>query len=88
MTELINNFIDFIVELVMFVWPEISIEADVIANLGEYMEVGLDILKKVNFLVPVPLIFALVSTLIALKIVFFALWGVNWIIKRVFDVIP
>lgn len=88
MTELINNFIDFIIELVMFVWPEISIEADVIANIGEYMEVGLDILKKVNFLVPVPLIFSLVSTLIALKIVFFALWGVNWIIKRVFDVIP
>lgn len=88
MTELINNFIDFIVELVMFVWPEISIEADVIANIGEYTEIGLDILKKVNFLVPVPLIFQIVGIMIVLKIASVVLWGVNWIIKRIFDVIP
>ncbi len=88
MTNLINGFIDFIVELIMFVWPEISIEADVIANLGEYMEIGLDILKKVNFLVPVPLIFQILFIMIGWKVTFVLLWGANWIIKRIFDVIP
>lgn len=88
MTELINNFIDFIVELIMFVYPEISIEADVIANIGEYMEIGLDILKKVNFLVPVPLIFKIVGIMIILKTGTIVLWCINWIIKRIFDVIP
>ena len=88
MTELINNFIDFIVELIMFVYPEISIQWDVIANIGEYMEIGLDILKKVNFLVPVPLIFKIVGIMIILKTGTVVLWCVNWIIKRVFDVIP
>lgn len=88
MTELINNFIDFIVELIMFVYPEISIQWDVIANIGEYMEIGLDILKKVNFLVPVPLIFKIVGIMIILKTGTVVLWCVNWIIKRIFDVIP
>lgn len=88
MTALINQFIDFIVELIMFVWPEISIEADVIANLGEYMQTGLSILKMVNFLVPVPLIFQIIGIMVTLKIASVLLWGANWIIKRVFDVIP
>lgn len=88
MTALINQFIDFLIELVMFVWPEISIEADVIANLGEYMQTGLSILKMVNFLVPVPLIFQVVGIMVTLKIASVLLWGANWIIKRVFDVIP
>jgi hypothetical protein len=52
------------------------------------MEVGLDILKKVNFLVPVPLIFQIVGIMIVLKVGSVVLWGVNWIIKRIFDVIP
>lgn len=88
MTALINQFIDFLIELVMFVWPEISIEADVIVNLGEYMQTGLSILKMVNFLVPVPLIFQVVGIMVTLKIASVLLWGANWIIKRVFDVIP
>ena len=88
MTQLINNFIDFIIELVMFIWPEISIQGDVIANIGDYMEIGLDILKKVNFLVPVPLIFQIVGIMIVLKVGSIVLWGANWIIKRIFDVIP
>lgn len=88
MTDLINNFIDFIVELVMFVWPEISIEADVLANIETYMATGIDILKKVNFLVPVPLIFEIVGLMVVFKSGAVVLWAINWIIKRVFDVIP
>lgn len=88
MTALINQFIDFLIELVMFVWPEISIGADVVSNLGEYMQTGLSILKMVNFLVPVPLIFEIIGIMITLKIASVVLWGANWIIKRVFDVIP
>lgn len=88
MTDLINNFIDFIVELVMFVWPEISIEADLLANIETYMATGIDILKKVNFLVPVPLIFEIVGLMVVFKSGAVVLWAINWIIKRVFDVIP
>lgn len=87
-TELINGFIDFIVELFMFVWPEISIEADILANMDSYIHLAIDLLKKINFLIPVPLIFFLLSTMITLKVASVVLWAVNWIIKRIFDVIP
>lgn len=88
MTELINNFIDFIVELVMFIWPEISIEGEIITHMDKYMSIGLDILKKINFLIPVPLIFECLIIMVMFKIGIFVLWALNWIIKRIFDVIP
>jgi len=88
MTDLINNFIDFIGELVMFVWPEISIEEEVFTNLDYYLSAGLDILKKVNFLVPIPLIFQIVGFMVVFKAGSIVIWAVNWVIKRVFDVIP
>lgn len=88
MTELINNFIDFVVELVMFVVPEITLAPDIISNIGEYMEIAIDILKKVNFLIPVPLIFQIVGLIVTFKVLSVAIWGTNWVIKRIFDVIP
>lgn len=88
MTELINNFIDFIVELVMFIWPEISIEADLIANMDKYMALGVDLLKKINFLVPLPLIFTCIGIMVVFKIGLFLLWIADWIIKRICDIIP
>lgn len=88
MTGLINGFIDFVIELLMFVWPEISIGFEVFANFDDYISVGLDILKKVNFLVPVPLIFQTVGVMIVFKSGKVIFWAVNWVIKRIFDVIP
>lgn len=88
MTDLINQFIDFIVELIMFVWPEISIEADILLNLDKYASAAINLLKMVNFLVPVPLIFQTVLIMIVMKSGSLLLWAANWIIKRVFDVIP
>lgn len=88
MTDLINRFIDFIVELVMFVWPEISIEGEVLLNLDKYASAAINLLKMVNFLVPVPLIFEVVALMLVMKAGALILWAANWIIKRVFDVIP
>lgn len=88
MTDLINSFIDFIIELFMFVWPEISIEADILLSIDKYIGLAIDLLKKINFLIPVPLIFLVLSAMITLKVAAVVLWAVNWIIKRIFDVIP
>lgn len=88
MTDLINSFIDIIVEFAMFFWPEILIEPEIISNIDKYISFAIDLLKQINFLVPVPLIFTVLSIQITLKVGTFALWIVNWIIKRVFDVIP
>ena len=88
MTGLINNFIDFVLELVMFLFPDIAFVSDFLVNIGTYMSIGIDLLKKVNFLIPVPLIFRIIIIQLTLKIAYVALFIVNWVIKRIFDVIP
>lgn len=88
MTELINKFIDFVFELLLFVRPDILINADIMINITTYTSYVLDLLKAVNFIIPIPLIYVVLFSMVSLKITLFMLWIVNWVIKRIFDVIP
>lgn len=88
MTQLLINFIDFVIELALFIVPETLLIDDMLSHLGTYMEYGVNILKAVNFLVPVPLIFAAVSLMVLCRISNLIIFVVDWIIRRVFDVIP
>ena len=88
MTAIFCAFIDMIAEFVMFVMPEVTLAPDVIANLDKYISVGIDFLKAVNFIIPLPLIVAVLAAQIAIRSGEVILWGINWVIKRIFDVIP
>lgn len=88
MTELINKFIDFVIELVVFIRPESLIADDIISNIHTLLGYGINILKAVNFMIPVPDIFSIILFMILLKIAYLVLFIINWVIKRVFDVIP
>lgn len=88
MTELICNFIDFVIELVMFFYPDVAVAGDFFSNIGAYMEIGLDLLKKINFLVPVPLIIQVLFIMVSLRVSYTILYILNWVIRRIFDVIP
>ncbi len=88
MTAIFCAFIDMIAEFVMFVMPEVTLAPDVIANLDKYISVGIDFLKAVNFIIPLPLIVAVLTAQIAIRSGEVILWGINWVIKRIFDVIP
>ena len=88
MTELICKFIDFILELSSMILPDIAFATDLFSNFGKYMELGLDLLIKVNFLIPVPLIISILFIQLMLRIAYIAFYIVNWVIKRIFDVIP
>jgi hypothetical protein len=88
MTDLIIQFIDFVSELAVFIRPEGLIAEDVLNNISTLASAGINILKQVNFLIPVPDIFSILLLMIADKIVFLVLFIINWVIRRVFDVIP
>lgn len=88
MTQLICNFIDFVVELSTLTYPDLIFLNDFIANLGTYMQYALDLLLQVNFLIPVPLIVTVIFIKVTLNGAFIYLDIVNWVIRRVFDVIP
>lgn len=88
MTEIICKFIDFVLELSSMILPDIAFATDLFSNLGEYLEIGLDLLIKVNFLIPVPLIITILFIQLMLRIAYIAMFVINWVIKRIFDVIP
>lgn len=88
MTDLICNFIDFILELTLLIMPDIEFVWDFFSNISSYLEIGLDLLIKINFLIPVPLIMGVLFIQLLLRIAFIALYILNWVIRRIFDVIP
>ena len=88
MTAIFCAFIDMIAEFVMFVMPVGTLSPDVIAVLVNYISVGIVFLKAGNFIIPLPLIVAVLAAQIAIRSGEVILWGINWVIKRIFDVIP
>lgn len=88
MTDIICKFCDAVIELMMFIRPQTLIGDDILLNITTYAGYALDLLKKVNFLVPIPVIYMVLMAMISIKISMFLIWMVNWVINRVFDVIP
>lgn len=88
MTELICNFIDFVLELLSLLLPDVTFATELFSNIGEYIEFGLDLLIKVNFMIPVPLVMGILWAMFGLRILFITLYVLNWVIRRIFDVIP
>lgn len=88
MTKLICSLIDFVIDLITLVLPDISLPEEVVASINAGSNSVVEILNNINFILPVPLIFKILILMITFRFGKILLWGANWIIKRVFDVIP
>lgn len=80
-----NNWIN---EAINKVLPEDSAMNDIVNGMSNGLDFVLDLLQKINFIVPVGLIFTLLMMTFVTDVVLFALFIGNWVIKKVFDVIP
>lgn len=89
MTKIIIKIIQLITGgLVSFLFPDNLFMGDVFTKFIPYWDTFVDFLAAVNFLVPLPDIMTAFSFMVSLNIIKFTLFIVNWIIKRIFDVIP
>lgn len=88
MTGIITKVIKMAVGIVTFLFPKNLFMEDVFLNFNKYIDLFIDFLHDVNFLVPLPDIFASFSFMVTMSIIKFTLFITNWIIKRCFDVIP
>ena len=88
MTGIIVKFIKVIVGIVSFLFPDNLFMADVFQNFNSYWDTFIDFLAAVNFLIPLPDIMLAFSFMVSITVIKFTLFIVNWVIKRVFDVIP
>lgn len=88
MTDIICALLGLIENLFMALIPELSLAPTLAANLPEAIETVVDFLVKVNFIVPLPDIFYIISIDIGLRLFKVAVFGSNWVIRRICDLIP
>ena len=89
---IILNFIQWIADLSnnLFtkVFPEDSIISQISSGANDGITFVLDLLIKVNFLVPVPTIMILLGVSMVIEVIYFQIFIGNWILRRIFDIIP
>lgn len=88
MTQLICSLIDFAIDLVAMILPDITLPEEVVNAINTGSGSVAEIFNNVNFIIPVPLIFKILILMITFRFGNVMLWALNWIIKRIFDVIP
>lgn len=89
---IILNFIQWIADLSnnLFTkaFPEDSIISQISSGVNDGITFVLDLLIKVNFLVPVPTIMILIGASMVIEVIYFQIFIGNWILRRIFDIIP
>ena len=89
---IILNFIQWIADLSnnLFTkaFPEDSIISQISSGANDGITFVLDLLIKVNFLVPVPTIMILIGASMVVEVIYFQIFIGNWILRRIFDIIP
>ena len=88
MTKIISTFIKIIVNFSSFLIPDALFTADIFANFDYFVDYLIDILAHVNFLIPLQDIFSSIALMVTIDVVKFTIFIFNWVVKRVFDVIP
>lgn len=88
MTKIITTFIKLIIGFSSFLMPDALFAADIFTNFDKFVDYLIDILAQVNFIIPLPDIFSAIAIIVSIDIVKFTIFIFNWIVKRVFDVIP
>lgn len=88
MTDLICTLIHLFYSIIIFLVPEIEIDPMIITNGQDAVSSIVDFVSSVNFLVPLPDIFLIISILVTLRTSLFLTFVGNWILRRILDVIP
>lgn len=88
MTNLIISLINTIGNMLQWLMPDIVLAPEIINNFSNIVDTVVNLLNKVNFLIPLSDIFLIISLDIGLRVVMVIAFGVNWTVRRIFDVIP
>lgn len=88
MTNLICSLVHMLFSLIGMLVPEIAIDPAVITNGQGMVSSIVEFIAGVNFLVPLPDIFLIISICITIRTSLFMTFVGNWILRRIVDLIP
>lgn len=87
MTEIIISMLEFFKGLVLRM-PDLSMDTGQLSQIVTALDKVVEFIAKVNFLVPIDQILLLISLVYGFKIVKFSVFAINWVIRRIADIIP
>lgn len=87
MTSLLVGFIELLKGWVMNL-PELGIDSSHLSSIQSAVSAVLDFIVKANFLVPIDTILLLISIKYGFRLIKFTIFIVNWVIRRIADIIP
>lgn len=88
MTELIVSIINLIAGLAIQVFPKTDYMSHLPDNFNSGLSTVVKWLQMINFIVPLNDIIKMITLIILFTLSGFLLFVLNWIIRRIFDVIP
>lgn len=87
MTDIIVNFFNFLSSLAGR-FPDLSVDNTVLSRMSSGMDAVFDFLGQVNFFIPLDHILVIIGLVYSIRAAKLVLFVVNWIIRRIADVIP
>lgn len=88
MTDIILTVINLVKGFITFLIPDALFAADVFTNFWDYINFFIDIIVKVNFLIPVRTIFTCFTIMVSIRIIKFTIFVTNWFIRSVLELLP
>ena len=88
MTDIIVSVINWIASIVDTVIPSLSLESAHLSSIVDGLEVIIEFMAQINFLIPLPTILLVISIVYGFRLVKFSIFAINWVIRRIADLIP
>lgn len=88
MSALFSSLLDVLTSLVNSMLPTFSLPEYVITNVASAISVIQEFLQQANFIVPLADIVLIIKIDISIRLFKLALFGGNWVIRRIVDAIP
>ena len=88
MTQLIVGFFDAVANFIATYLPSFTLGNGVLSKVIDAFTYFISMISNLNWLVPVSDVLLIISLLIGYKLTLFTVFVVNWIIRRIADVIP
>ncbi len=88
MTDIIVSVINWIASIVDTVIPSLSLESAHLSSIVDGLELIIEFMAQINFLIPLPTILLVISIVYGFRLVKFSIFAINWVIRRIADLIP
>lgn len=88
MTNIICGVLDWIYGILDAILPDLSIDSGIMGNVSDSMSIILSLIAQANCIFPVNTALTILGLVVAINLVKFGIWGINWIVKRITELIP